>query len=83
MRTLYNTANAFLLLGILLLAYHLNSPSARGRVEFGDNPVNDFIRGDSNDDGELNVSDAVFTLAFLFIGDEPVSYTHLTLPTKA
>jgi len=70
MRTLYNTANAFLLLGILLLAYHLNSPSARGRVEFGDNPVNDFIRGDSNDDGLLNVSDAVFTLSFLFIGDE-------------
>ena len=70
MRTLYNTGNAFLLLGILLLAYHLNSPSARGRVEFGDNPVNDFIRGDSNDDGVLNVSDAVFTLSFLFIGDE-------------
>ncbi len=69
-KTLYNTVNAFLLLGILLLAYHLNSPSARGRVEFGDNPVNDFIRGDSNDDGELNVSDAVFTPAFLFIGDE-------------
>ena len=70
MKTLYKTANAFLLLGILLLAYHLNSPSARGRVEFGDNPVNDFIRGDSNDDGVLNVSDAVFTLSFLFIGDE-------------
>ena len=70
MKTLYKTANAFLLLGILLLAYHLNSPSARGRVEFGDNPVNDFIRGDSNDDGVLNVSDAVFTLSFLFIGAE-------------
>ena len=70
MKTLYKTANSFLLLGILLLAYHLNSPSARGRVEFGDNPVNDFIRGDSNDDGVLNVSDAVFTLSFLFIGDE-------------
>ena len=70
MKTLYKTANAFLLLGILLLAYHLNSPSARGRVEFGDNPVNDFIRGDANDDGVLNVSDAVFTLSFLFIGDE-------------
>ena len=70
MKTLYNTANAFLLLGILLLAYHLNSPSARGRVEFGDNQVNDFIRGDSNDDGELNIGDAVFTLSFLFIGDE-------------
>ena len=70
MKTLYKTANVFLLLGILLLAYHLNSPSARGRVEFGDNPVNDFIRGDSNDDGVLNVSDAVFTLSFLFIGDE-------------
>lgn len=70
MKAFFKITNTFLLLGILLLAYHLGSPDARGRAEFGDNPVNEFIRGDSNDDGLLNVSDAVFTLSFLFIGDE-------------
>ena len=62
MNTFYNIAKTFLLLGILLLDYHLDAPAARGRVDFGENPVNDFIRGDSNEDGVLNVSDAVFTL---------------------
>ena len=70
MKAFFKITNTFLLLGILLLAYHLGSPDARGRAEFGDNPVNEFIRGDSNDDGLLNVSAAVFTLSFLFIGDE-------------
>ena len=70
MKAFFKITNTFLLLGILLLAYHLGAPDARGRAEFGDNPVNEFIRGDSNDDGLLNVSDAVFTLSFLFIGDE-------------
>lgn len=70
MKTILRIANTLLLLGILLLAYHLDTPDARGRVEFGDNPTSEFIRGDSNDDGIVNISDAVFTLSFLFIGDE-------------
>ncbi len=70
MKTILKISNALLLLGIILLAGHLGSPTARGRVELGDNPANEFIRGDANDDGILNISDAVFTLSFLFIGDE-------------
>lgn len=70
MKTILKISNALLLLGIILLACHLGSPTARGRVELGDNPANEFIRGDANDDGILNISDAVFTLSFLFIGDE-------------
>ncbi len=30
-----------------------------------------FVRGDANDDGELNLPDAVFTLAHLFLGGPP------------
>ena len=57
MKTILKISNALLLVGIILLAGHLGSPSARGRVELGDNPANEFIRGDSNDDGILNISD--------------------------
>ena len=39
-----------------------------------DLPAIDFIRGDSNGDGEVNISDAQHCL-------QSVSYTHLTLPT--
>ena len=32
------------------------------------NNLNDFRRGDSNEDGQMDMSDAVFTLYFLFLG---------------
>ena len=30
--------------------------------------ANDFIRGDSNEDGTINIADAIFTLSFLYGG---------------
>ena len=68
MKTILKISNALLLLGIILLACHLGSPSARGRVELGDNPANEFIRGDANDDGVVILSDPIRILSMLFQG---------------
>ena len=50
--------------------------SGAAQAQAGNQP---FLRGDSNADARIDLSDAIFSLRYLF----PVSYTHLTLPTKA
>ena len=73
MKWILTTANALLTIGILLLAYRMNSDeSVRGREQFRDEIAAEFIRGDSNDDGSVDLSDPVFLLNNLFLGgDDP------------
>ncbi len=48
------------------------SPGAGGRaiIIFGEPAPGTFIRGDSNRDGKVQLSDAVYLLGFLFLGSE-------------
>ena len=39
---------------------------------FGDAPTGIFRRGDSDDDGDVNVTDSILTLNWLFLGNAPV-----------
>ncbi len=36
-----------------------------------DDPAGLFVRGDANGEGKVDISDAVFTLGYLFLGNEP------------
>jgi hypothetical protein len=58
-----------LLLGIAFLLCERPYPPAGGREEPAAQSA-DFIRGDANDDGGLNITDPVFALNFLFLGGE-------------
>lgn len=46
----------------------LNDTLGRAHVLYGLAPEADFVRGDANFDDAVNLTDAVFTLAFLFQG---------------
>jgi hypothetical protein len=72
MKVAIKTANVFLLLGITALFLLLNVPfrGARGREEPPQNVSHDFRRGDSNEDGKVDIADVVFALSFLFLGGE-------------
>ncbi len=62
-------ANFGLLIAIALVSYHIPFGGARG---FDDRfrTDNEFIRGDSNDDGFVDISDPLHILGFLFGGGE-------------
>jgi hypothetical protein len=45
--------------------------SVAGRLAVVTRPASDFLRGDSDASGEVTLTDAVDTLNFLFLGDEP------------
>jgi hypothetical protein len=71
LKTTIYAANFLLLLGIAVRLYHLPFEPARGREQF-DEGGPEFIRGDANDDGMVDVSDAVYCINYVFInGDQP------------
>ena len=44
------------------------TPPGSVHVVYGIPPSVEFVRGDADSDGELNITDAVYTLSFLFLG---------------
>jgi CxxC motif-containing protein (DUF1111 family) len=62
-------ASAALVAAIFLLAFQLRTDLAGGRAQVRATP-GVFIRGDSNDDGRVDVSDPVFALGFHFLGGD-------------
>lgn len=64
-------ASAILLVGIALLAYNFTTPLATGRPESPGLGSSEFLRGDSNDDGNLDIADPLHILLYLF-GDGEV-----------
>ena len=72
MKRLVLIANALLLVGIAAVAYHIGTRQAIGRFELPPDTDREFQRGDANDDGQLDISDPVAVLGYLFLGlDEP------------
>ncbi|PIT86658.1 MAG: hypothetical protein COU33_01910 [Candidatus Magasanikbacteria bacterium CG10_big_fil_rev_8_21_14_0_10_43_6] len=52
----------------------MSIPSLERCVDFSAAPTDDlFLRGDSNNDRELDLSDAIFTLSYLFVSGSPVT----------
>jgi hypothetical protein len=47
----------------------IKDTAGRVHVVFGIGPEPDFLRGDANRDGKVDLSDAVFTLGYLFLGE--------------
>lgn len=70
MKTALKISNAFLLLGIAALAIHLSTGKTRGREQFPEGASHEFIRGDANDDGKVDVSDSIYSLMYLFGGGD-------------
>ncbi len=70
MRTTTKTFNFLLFAGIGLLLYYFPFASVRSREEAFENASHEFQRGDSNDDGAIDISDAIFTLNHLFLGND-------------
>jgi hypothetical protein len=70
MKTAYTIANAVLLCAILVLLHGFPAAPVRGREDVFDKAPHEFQRGDANDDGSLDLSDASFTLNYLFLGDD-------------
>ncbi len=62
--------NAVLVVGIALLAYHLASQDASGGAAVPPGPSSEFVRGDANDDGGVDIADPIALLFFLFHGDD-------------
>lgn len=62
MNTIFKIANFVILLGIGMLAYHIHYESIDGLE------VDEFVRGDFNDDYVVNIADASHILGFLFLG---------------
>ena len=69
MKSAITTANLLLLAGMFMLVYQGTGDEARGRDKLG-SPGTAFVRGDANDDGIIEITDPVFALNFLFLGDE-------------
>ncbi|MBI4604041.1 MAG: hypothetical protein HY721_18955 [Planctomycetes bacterium] len=63
MRRLLSSLRNHLILAILAIAVIAAPPALRGQAPF--------VRGDSNGTGEIDISDAVFTLVRLFASGEP------------
>ena len=70
-------ANFLLLVGIFVLVDYLDDgggprfDDAGGRARPRDGLSQDFIRGDANDDGSLNIGDVVWLLNELFVAGSP------------
>lgn len=65
-------ANLSLLAGIAVLSLLRPFDDAVGTERLGDGTTR-FVRGDSNDDGALDLSDVLFTLNYLFLGTDTPS----------
>ncbi|MBI4586381.1 MAG: hypothetical protein HY717_20420 [Planctomycetes bacterium] len=70
MKKILSLINLLILLGIVGLLYRLLPPgSARGREPALDNPSHRFVRGDADDNGVVDLTDGIFTLSYLFLGE--------------
>ncbi|MBI4605053.1 MAG: c-type cytochrome [Planctomycetes bacterium] len=66
MKTLTCATNLLILAATALTLQHVPFSPARSREEPG-TTSREFLRGDANDDGRADISDAVFVLGFLFL----------------
>lgn len=71
-KTAIHLSNLLLLLAISALLYNLPFGPARGREIF-DEGGPEFIRGDTNNDDVVDISDAIYCLSYLFINGEAPS----------
>ena len=70
MKTTTKTFNFILFAGIALLLYYFPFASVRSREQAFENASHEFQRGDSNNNGVIDISDAIFTLNHLFLGND-------------
>jgi len=65
-KTIFLALNSLLVLGIAAVLFQHRPDEASSRREIPANTSHEFIRGDGNEDGSVDISDTVFILGYLF-----------------